>query len=676
MILSLVLFDRRDLWLSVRSASTDKFAKPLCEYGRLRAFCRRSLARLELALMRTNMIALCRHARIGIMSFEIISIEGSPDGPPPSRLWPFIWHFVRQIRGLLVALLVLEACVAAGATMIPVMIGWLTNDIAASGETRDVLNHPWLWRTALPILFAWGGCMAVMWYIYDHFYTARFNNLIRYQLGRYTLGHSMAYFTNDFAGRIANKVVDGGAALRDPLRSVMSAVWYCGFFVIASVAAMISFDVWLAAPTLIWLGCFIASLVYFVPRVRRLQLIHTRVHTELVGHVNDVYVNIGLVKLFGREAEETAANLAELGRHGDSFRDALHLIWKMGATHTALNVALLIASPALALTQWQMGRISAGTVVMIVPMAWQMVNMSGWIRNEVTAVFETLARVEECMETISQPYSVVDAKDAGDLRVMHGGGAIAFSDVAFHYGRPRGADDDGVIENLTLDIPAGQKVGLVGRSGAGKSTLVSLLLRFYDLESGQIRIDGQDISRVTQQSLRRHIAVVTQDNTLLHRSIADNIRYGRPDATDAEVIEAATRAHAHAFIVELKDGEGRCGYQSQVGERGVKLSGGQRQRVAIARVILENAPILVLDEATSALDSEVEAAIQQEMKELMAGRTTLAIAHRLSTIAHLDRLIVLDRGRIVEDGTHAALLAKNGHYARLWRRQSGGFLGE
>ncbi len=244
------------------------------------------------------------------MAFEIITIEGSPDGPPPPRLWPFVWHFVRQIKGLLVILLVLEACVAAGSTMIPVMIGWLVNDINGSAQTRDVLSHPWLWRTAAPILIGWGVGMALLWYIYDHYYTARFNNLIRYQLARYTLGHSMAYFTNDFAGRLANKVVDGGAALRDPLRSAISAIWYCGFFVFASTATMMRFDFWLAAPTLVWLAAFIASLVYFLPRVRALQLAHARHHTELVGHVNDVFVNIGLVKLFGREADETASNLS------------------------------------------------------------------------------------------------------------------------------------------------------------------------------------------------------------------------------------------------------------------------------------------------------------------------------------------------------------------------------
>jgi ATP-binding cassette, subfamily B, multidrug efflux pump len=605
------------------------------------------------------------------MGFEFISIEGDPDGPPPGRLWPFVWHFVKQIKGLLAVLLVLEACVAAGSTMIPVMIGWLVNDINASGAARDVLSHPWLWRTAAPILIAWGACMALLWYVYDHHYTARFNNLIRYQLARYTLGHSMAYFTNDFAGRLANKVVDGGAALRDPLRSVMSAIWYCGFFILASIVTMMRFDVWLAAPVILWVAAFIGSLVYFLPRVRALQLAHARHHTELVGHVNDVFVNIGLVKLFGREAEETSANLAELHRHTASFRAALHKIWLMGLLHTIMNVALLLAAPALALAQWQEGRISSGVAIMVIPMAWQMVNMSGWIRTEVTNVFETLARVEECMETIAQPYSVVDAPQARELRVSRGGGTVEFRDVGFHYGRRGG----GVIEHFSLKIPAGQKVGLIGRSGAGKSTLVSLLLRFYDLESGRILIDGQDIAQVSQRSLRRHIAVVTQDNTLLHRTIAENIRYGRPEAGDGEMIDAARRAHAEGFIEALRDKDGGAGFAAQVGERGVKLSGGQRQRIAIARVILEDAPILVLDEATSALDSEVEAAIQEEMTQLMEGRTTIAIAHRLSTIAHMDRLIVIDKGRIVEDGAHEELLAQNGLYAQLWRRQSGGFLG-
>jgi ATP-binding cassette subfamily B multidrug efflux pump len=604
------------------------------------------------------------------MTYDFIKLEGAPKGPPPAGLWPFAWHFISQIKGLLVVLLILEACVAGGQAMIPVMIGWLVNDISAADATRDVLSHPWLWRTAAPLLLAWGACMVAMWFIYDHFYTPRFNNLIRYQLARYTLGHSMGYFAHDFAGRIANKVLDGGPALREPLRSVMSAIWYCGFFSIAVIGALVHFDWLLAAPVVVWLALYIGSLVFFLPRARKLLLAHNRIHTRLVGHVNDVYANIGLVKLFAREREETAANLAELEVHGVSFRKALNMIWRTGAVHTVLNVALMLAAPALAISQWQEGRITSGAAVMVIPMVWQLVNMSGWIRHEATFAFETLARVEECMETIAQPYSVVDRPGVGALHVSRGGGKIEFQDVAFGYG------GDKVMEGFNLTIPAGQKIGLIGRSGAGKSTLVSLLLRFYDLRSGRILIDGQDISRVTQTSLRRHVAVVTQDNTLLHRTIEENIRYGRPAADEAELREAARRAHAESFIEALSDRNGARGFDALVGERGVKLSGGQRQRIAIARVILEDAPILVLDEATSALDSEVEAAIQQEMTELMRGRTTLAIAHRLSTIAHLDRLIVLDKGRIVEDGSHAELLARDGLYKQLWRRQSGGFLGD
>jgi ATP-binding cassette subfamily B multidrug efflux pump len=323
---------------------------------------------------------------------------------------------------------------------------------------------------------------------------------------------------------------------------------------------------------------------------------------------------------------------------------------------------------------WAQGSISAGVVIMAVPMMWQIINQSGWIRSEVTRIFEDLGRIEECMETISKPYTVTDAPDAPALAVKPGGGEVAFRDISFHYGKDA-TGGNGVLHNLNLTIPAGQKVGLVGRSGAGKSTLVHLLLRFYDLEDGAITIDGQNIRSVTQASLRRHIGMVTQEAQLMHRSVADNLRLGKPEATLEEIITAAQRAHAHDFILKLQDKHGRTGYEALVGERGVKLSGGQRQRIAIARMILENAPILLLDEATSALDSEVEAAIQEEMATLMEGKTTIAIAHRLSTIAQMDRLVVMDGGRIVEDGTHTELLARGGIYADLWNRQSGGFLG-
>jgi len=610
------------------------------------------------------------------MQREIVHIDGLPENPvPPATLLAFVWHFMRQIRWLLTALLVLEAGVAGFAAMIPVILGRLVNDISTAKQARDVLAQPWLLSFGVPVLIGWGVCMVTLWYLYDHHYTSRINNLIRYQLARYTLGHSMAYFNNDFAGRIASKVLEGGPALREPVRSVIGAVWYCGIFVSTCIGVMFTSNPWLALPPLIWLAVYIWSLWHFVPQVKRLGLIHSRLHTRLVGHVNDTFANIASVKLFGRERQEDSIKLDLLKEHSAAMREVLHQIWLMGSLHVVINVLLLASTPAVALTLWQEGRISPGVVVMVLPMVWQMVNQSGWIRGEVTGIFETLGRVEECMETIARPYSVVDAPNAKELKVRPDGGEVRFSAVSFHYGKQPNEGGRGVLENLSLAIPAGQKVGLVGPSGAGKSTLVTLLLRFYDVESGKIAIDGQDIGETTQESLRRHIGMVTQDSSLLHRSIADNIRYGKPGASDAEVVAAAKRAHAHEFILSLADRNGRRGYEAHVGERGVKLSGGQRQRIAIARVILKDAPILILDEATSALDSEIEAAIQQEMATLMTGKTTIAIAHRLSTIARMDRLIVMDHGRIVEDGTHAELLAKEGLYAQLWLRQSGGFLG-
>ncbi len=613
------------------------------------------------------------------MQREIVHIAGLPENPvPPATLPAFVWHFMRQIRWLLAALLVLEAGVAGFAAMIPVILGRLVNDISTAKQARDVLAQPWLLSFGVPVLIGWGVCMVTLWYLYDHHYTSRINNLIRYQLARYTLGHSMAYFNNDFAGRIASKVLEGGPALREPVRSVIGAVWYCGIFVSTCIGVMFTSNPWLAAPPLIWLAIYIWiwSLWHFVPQVKKLGLIHSRLHTRLVGHVNDTFANIASVKLFGRERQEDSIKLDLLKEHSAAMREVLHIIWLMGSLHVVINVLLLASTPAVALILWQEGRISPGVVVMVLPMVWQMVNQSGWIRGEVTGIFETLGRVEECMETIARPYSVVDAPSAKELKIRPGGGEVRFSAVSFHYGKQPKEGGRGVLENLSLVIPPGQKVGLVGPSGAGKSTLVTLLLRFYDVESGMIANDGQDIGETTQESLRRHIGMVTQDSSLLHRSIADNIRYGKPCASDAEVVEAAKRAHAHEFILTLTDRNGRRGYEAHVGERGVKLSGGQRQRIAIARVILKDAPILILDEATSALDSEIEAAIQQEMATLMTGKTTIAIAHRLSTIARMDRLIVMDHGRIAEDGTHAELLAKEGLYAQLWLRQSGGFLGD
>jgi ATP-binding cassette subfamily B multidrug efflux pump len=373
------------------------------------------------------------------------------------------------------------------------------------------------------------------------------------------------------------------------------------------------------------------------------------------------------VKLFARAEHEDAYVRDAVEVHNGLFHASLRLNTLFFASLITLNALLVTGTSATAILLWTHGAVAVGTVAMALPLAWQIVSMAGWVAMNVAQIFENIGVVQEGMSAIARPIGLVDRPDAATLEVMRG--EIRFEDIRFGYGR-----ETGLIDGLTLEVRAGEKIGLVGRSGAGKSTLVNLLLRFFDLEDGKILIDGTDIASVTQESLRAQISVVTQDTSLLHRSIGDNIRYGRPAATEAEIVAAAQIAQAHDFINGLEDWKGRRGYDAQVGERGVKLSGGQRQRVAIARVILKNAPILVLDEATSALDSEVEAAIQASLGTLMAGKTVIAIAHRLSTIAQMDRLVVLDRGRVVEQGTHAELLRQGGHYAALWRRQSGGFL--
>jgi ATP-binding cassette subfamily B multidrug efflux pump len=393
----------------------------------------------------------------------------------------------------------------------------------------------------------------------------------------------------------------------------------------------------------------------------------TEIRSMLTGRIVDSYTNILTVKLFARARDEDAYVRDAIDSHTRQFHVSLRLNTLFGFTLATLNALLVTGTGGLALFLWTRGQVTVGTVAMALPLAWQIVNIAGWVAWQVTDIFENIGVVQEGMLTIARPITLADRADAPALAVTRG--EILFDDVRFGYGR-----ETGVIEGLTLKVAPGEKIGLIGRSGAGKSTLVNLLLRFFDLEDGRILIDGQDIAHVTQESLRAQISMVTQDTSLLHRSIRDNIRYGRPDASDAEIVAAAQLAHAHEFILELEDWRGRRGYDAHVGERGVKLSGGQRQRIAIARVILKNTPILVLDEATSALDSEVEGAIQQSLGTLMAGKTVIAIAHRLSTIARMDRLIVLDHGRVVEQGTHGDLLRLGGHYAALWRRQSGGFI--
>jgi len=424
-------------------------------------------------------------------------------------------------------------------------------------------------------------------------------------------------------------------------------------------------------PTLLWFAGYVVFLRHFVPKLRELARESSERRSLVMARVVDSYTNIQTVKLFARLADEDAYVRESVDVHQKAMKAHMGVITRFQIGLTALNAALLVSTAAIGVYLWAHGSVSAGIVATALPLAWQTANAAGWVSWEVTAIFENVGVVQEGMQSIAVPHSGTDRASARPLEVSRG--EIVFDNVTFGYGRK---DVAPVISHLHFEIKPGERVGLVGRSGAGKSTLVNLLLRFHELESGRIVIDGQDIAGVAQESLRAAIGMVTQDTSLLHRSIAANIRYGRPSATDAQVAAAAQKAQAHDFILSLRDWNGRTGYSAHVGERGVKLSGGQRQRVALARVILKDAPILVLDEATSALDSEVELAIQEQLLDLMEGKTVIAIAHRLSTIARMDRLIVLEAGRIVEQGTHDELLALGGHYEKLWRHQSGGFLGD
>jgi len=496
-------------------------------------------------------------------------------------------------------------------------------------------------------------------------------SLVRWQSHWHVVRQSWPFFQNDFAGRIANRVMQTSNALRECVVASIRAIWYIAVYGVSSLVLMALADWRLAIPTVLWFIGYVIFLRYFVPRMRDLAKVSSEARSSVMGRVVDSYTNILTVKLFARVRDEDAYVRDMIDEHTVAIAAHMRLITRFMATLAAMNALLLVSTAAIGITLWGRGDVSAGIVATALPLAWQIANVAGWVSWEVTGIFENIGVVQEGMETIAVPHTLTDAPGAPELSVPRG--EIRFEHLTFTYGR---SDGRKVLDDFDLTVRPGERVGFVGRSGAGKSTLVNLLLRFHELEQGSIRIDGQNIAKVTQESLRGAIGLVTQDTSLLHRSIAANIGYGRPGATHDEIVAAAKKAQAHDFIVDLQDWKDRTGYEAQVGERGVKLSGGQRQRVAIARVVLKDAPILVLDEATSALDSEVELAIQEQLLDLMEGKTVIAIAHRLSTIARMDRLVVLDRGRIVEQGSHDELLALGGHYALLWKHQSGGFLPE
>jgi ATP-binding cassette subfamily B multidrug efflux pump len=590
----------------------------------------------------------------------------------------FYWHFVRQERWLAVALFVFGGMIAALDASIPAFIGRIVS-LVSTHDPATLLHDAWpQFAVMAGVLLLLRPAVFLSYVVLlNQIVNPGLSNMIRWQNHWHVVRQSWTFFQNDFAGRIANRVMQTGPALRESVVMTFDAAWYIVVYGTSALLLLFSMDWRLTPPILLWFAVYAVMLRFVVPRLRERSRRVSEMRSQLTGRVVDSYSNILTVKLFARAQDEDAWVREAVDDHTTAFRDQTRMITGYVVVLALMNASLIVATAGVAIWQWSAGRIAVGVVATAMPLAWQLTNIAGWVARNVTAVFENIGTVQDGMRSIAVPRQMRDAADAVPLRVT--GGEIRFEGVHFDYGRTRGTDvgaRPAVLRGIDLRIAPGERVGLVGPSGAGKSTLVNLLLHFFDPESGRILIDGQDIGHVTQESLRGQIAMVTQDTSLLHRSIRDNIRYGRPDATEAMIVDAARRAEAEDFILGLEDWFGRTGYDAHVGERGVKLSGGQRQRIALARVILKDAPILVLDEATSALDSEVEAAIQGQLDTLMEGRTVIAIAHRLSTIARMDRLVVLDRGRIVELGTHRDLLAAGGVYARLWARQSGGFVGE
>ena len=588
---------------------------------------------------------------------------------PPRAFFAFLWASTRGVRPYLIATTVLTAAIGAFEALLFSMLGHIVDWLAAVEPAR-------LWEQERGSLLLLGGVLAasillvgLQTAIKHQAISGNFPMLLRWTFHRLMLGQSMAFYQDEFAGRIATKVMQTALAVRDTWLILAELMVFVTIYFVTLLAVLGGFDVWLMAPFLGWVALYAAALTYFVPRLGRIAQRQADARSLMTGRVTDAYANIVTVKLFSHAQREAGFARSAMQEFLQTVHTQMRMVTGFEIVNHILSMGLVASTAGATLWLWSHGQVSVGAVAAATAMALRLNGISHWIMWELAALFEHIGTVQDGINTLTRTPTVIDRPDARPLSVTRG--EIRFEHVGFAYGGKLR-----VLDDFSLRIRPGEKIGLVGRSGAGKSTIVNLLLRFYDPESGRILIDGQDIALVTQDSLRAQIGMVTQDTSLLHRSVRENIVYGRPDATDAEMRAAAQRAEAHDFVVGLSDPKGRHAYDAHVGERGVKLSGGQRQRVAIARVMLKDAPILLLDEATSALDSEVEAAIQQSLYRLMEGKTVVAIAHRLSTIAAMDRLIVLDRGRILEEGDHRSLLAQGGLYARLWAHQSGGFLGD
>ncbi|MGC1173299.1 ABC transporter ATP-binding protein [Polaromonas sp.] len=594
--------------------------------------------------------------------------EGEPALPPKGFI-AFIWAASHGARGYIVLLALLSAAMAAFDALLFAMLGRIVDWLSTTQPARLWEERGSMLTLLFIVVLASIVVVALQTIVKHQTLAINFPMRLRWNFHRLMLGQSLSFYQDEFAGRLTTKVMQTALAVRDTLFVLADVLVTMGVYVATMTLLAAAFDVQLVLPFLAWLVLYLMTLAYFVPRLGRMGKQQADARSLMTGRITDAYTNITTVKLFSHTQREAGFARAAMQDFMKTGHQQMRLVSLFEIVNHALSMGLILGMAGTSLWLWSRGAVGAGAVAAATAMALRLQGMSHWIMWETTSLFESVGTVQDGINTLSQAHAIVDRPDATRLQVPRG--EIRFEDISFSYGS--GAP---VIDGLNLTVRPGEKIGLIGRSGAGKSTLVNLLLRFHDLQAGRILIDGQDIAAVTQDSLRSHIGMVTQDTSLLHRSVRDNISYSRPGATEAEMQAAAEQAEAHSFIGRLSDPHGRTGYDAHVGERGVKLSGGQRQRIAIARVMLKDAPILLLDEATSALDSEVEIAIQSSLNRLMQGKTVIAIAHRLSTIAAMDRLIVLDQGRIVEEGDHRSLLANGGLYARLWAHQSGGFLSD
>ncbi|MDE2075718.1 MAG: ABC transporter ATP-binding protein [Burkholderiales bacterium] len=598
-------------------------------------------------------------------------VDPYPDTPPaapPRGFFAFLWACSHGVRRYVLAMTLLTATIGAFEALLFSMLGQIVDWLSTVKPEQLWVERKGHLIVLSAILLA--SPLAVMFQTMLKHQTlaGNFPMRLRWNFHRLLLGQSMSFYQDEFAGRIAAKVMQTALAVRDTILIVTDILVFVVIYFITMSAVVGGFDIWLLLPFLGWLGCYAGALFFFIPRLSQWAKAQADARSLMTGRITDAYTNIATVKLFSHAKREAGFAQAAMQDFMTTVYGQMRLVSGFEVVNHTLSMLLILSTSGVTLWLWIHGQLGIGAVAAATAMALRLNGISHWMMWEMAALFEHVGTVQDGINTLSRRQTVVDAPDAPDLKVQQG--EIEFRNVSFAYG-----PDKPVIEHLNLRIRPGEKIGLVGRSGAGKSTIVNLLLRFYDVSAGEVLIDGQNVAHVTQNSLRAQVGMVTQDTSLLHRSVRDNILYGRPDASDEAMWVAARKAEAADFIATLTDPKGRSGFEAHVGERGVKLSGGQRQRIAIARVMLKDAPILLLDEATSALDSEVEAAIQASLYRLMEGKTVVAIAHRLSTIAAMDRLIVLDHGRIVEEGDHASLLARNGLYARLWAHQSGGFLG-